>query len=158
MPKAVMICGKICSGKTTYAEKLRNAGKAVVLSVDEIMLALFGQYAGEKHDEYTAKTKDYLYKKSLEIIGSGADVILDWGFWTKEERVRARSFFGLNSIPNEFHYIDVDDGEWHRRIEKRNQDTLARKTDAYFIDDGLAAKFDSLFEKPDPSEIDLWVG
>ena len=91
------------------------------------------------------------------MIESGIDVILDWGFWTKKERVFARSFYGSNRIPNEFHYIDIDDSEWHRRTEKRNQDILAHKSVAYFIDEGLEAKFDSIFEKPDPSEIDLWV-
>ena len=34
-----MICGKLCSGKSTYAKKLQQEGKAVVLSIDEIMLA-----------------------------------------------------------------------------------------------------------------------
>ncbi len=157
MPKVIMTCGKICSGKSTYAEKQRKAGKAVILSIDEITLALFGHDAGEKLDDYVAKTKDYLYKKSLEIIDSGIDVILDWGFWTKEERACARSFFGSHGITNEFHYIDIDDCEWRRRIEKRNQDILAHRMDAYYIDEGLLAKFDAIFEKPDPSEIDHWV-
>ena len=94
MPKVMMMCGKLCSGKTTYAKNLRKAGKAVILSVDEIMLALFDQHAGEKHDDYVARIKGYLYQKSLEIIDSGIDVILDFGFWTKEERVCARSFYG----------------------------------------------------------------
>ena len=157
MPKVIMICGKLCSGKSTYAELLRKVNNAVILSVDEITLALFGQDTGEKHDEYVAKTKKYLYRKSLEIIDSNVDVILDWGFWTKEERVRAISFYDLNRIPNELHYIDIDDGEWHKRIEKRNQDTIAHKSDAYFVDEGLAAKFESIFEKPDPSEIDRLI-
>ena len=39
MPKVIMICGKLCSGKSTYAKKLQQEGKAVVLSIDEIMLA-----------------------------------------------------------------------------------------------------------------------
>ena len=157
MPKVIMICGKLCSGKSTYAELLRKANNAVILSVDEITLALFGQDTGEKHDEYVAKTKKYLYRKSLEIIDSNVDVSLDWGFWTKEERVRAISFYDVHRIPNELHYIDIDDGEWHKKIEKRNQDTIAHKSDAYFVDEGLAAKFESIFEKPDPSEIDRLI-
>ena len=157
MPKVIMMCGKICSGKSTYAEKLRKENKAVILSIDEIILALFGQDAGEKHNDYVAKTREYLYQKSLEIIESGIDVVLDWGFWTKEERACARSLYGSNGISNELHYIDIDDCEWHRRIEKRNQDTLAHKRDAYYIDDGLMAKFETIFEKPDPTEIDHWV-
>lgn len=158
MPKVMMMCGKICSGKSTHAEKLRKAHKAVVLSVDEITLALFGQDAGEKLDEYVARTEAYLYRKTLEILDSGIDVILDWGFWTKEERDYARSFFGSRNIVNEFHYIDVDDAEWNRRIEKRNRDVLAHRSNTYYIDEGLAAKFNSIFERPDPSEIDHWIG
>ncbi len=153
-----MTCGKLCSGKTTYAKKLQKEGKAVILSIDEIMLAVFGPDAGEKHDEYVAGIKRYLYQKALEIIRNGLDVILDWGFWTKAERACARSFFGSNGIANEFHYINIDDGEWRRRIEKRNQDVLAGSSDAYYIDDGLSAKFNSIFEMPDPSEIDCRIG
>ena len=157
MPKVIMTCGKLCSGKTTYAKKLQKEGHAVILSVDEIMLAVFGQDAGEKHDDYVARIKEYLYQKTLEIIGSGSDVILDLGFWTKEERAYARSFFGSNGITNELHFIDIDDCEWQRRIEKRNGDVLAHNSDAYFVVEGLLEKFGAIFEKPDPSEIDRWI-
>ena len=157
MPKVIMTCGKICSGKSTYAGKLRKEGRAVVLSIDEIILALHGQDAGDKLDDDVKKTKAYLYQKSLEIIGSGIDVILDWGFWTKAERDYARSFYGSEGIANEIHYIDIDDDEWRRRIEKRNRDTANKRGDAYYIDEGLLAKFESKFEKPDPSEIDRWI-
>ena len=157
MPKVIMTCGKLCSGKTTYAKKLQKEGKAVILSVDEIMLAVFGQDAGEKHDEYVAGIKRYLYQKALEFIDNGLDVILDWGFWTKEERAYARSFFGLNGVTNELHFIDIDDCEWRRRIEKRNQEALAQGSDAYYVDDGLLTKFNEIFEKPDPSEIDCRI-
>lgn len=158
MPKVIMTCGKLCSGKTTYAKKLQKEGKAVILSVDEIMLAVFGQDAGEKHDDYVAGIKKYLYQKTLEIIENGLDVILDWGFWTKEERAYARSFFGSNGIVNEFHYIEIEDSEWKRRIEKRNRDVLADNSDAYYVDEGLSEKFNAIFEKPDPSEIDCRIG
>jgi len=158
MPKVMMMCGKLCSGKSTHAEKLQKECRAVILSIDEIMLAMFGHDAGEKHDDYVAKAKGYLYKKSLEIIESGTDVILDWGFWTKAERDYAREFYGSRGIQNELYYIDIDDREWNRRIEKRNQNILAHKSSAYYVDEGLAAKFNAIFEKPDPSEIDHWVG
>lgn len=39
--KIYLICGKICSGKSTYSQKLRDEHKAVILSVDEITLVLF---------------------------------------------------------------------------------------------------------------------
>ena len=154
MPKVIMVCGKLCSGKSAYAEKLRKENKAVVLSIDEIMLALFGQNAGEKYDDYIVRIKDYLYHKSLEIIDSGINVILDWGFWTKDERAWARSFFNSNGITNEIHYIDIDDSEWSRRIEKRNKDVFAGGDDAYYVDEGLLEKFNAIFEEPEMSETD----
>ncbi len=157
MAKIYLICGKLCSGKSTYAEKLRRAHKAVVLSVDEIMLALFGQDAGEKHDDYAKNTKGYLYEKSLALVEAGVDVILDWGFGEKREREFARAFYSARNIPFEFHYIDVEPDEWHRRIEKRNRDVLANRVNAYYVVDELIVKLDAVFEKPDKSEIDVWI-
>lgn len=71
MAKVIMTCGKICSGKSTYAEKMRNENKAVVLSVDEITLALLGQTPGEILDDYVEKLKKYFFEKSLDIISAG---------------------------------------------------------------------------------------
>ena len=157
MPKVYLMCGKICSGKTTHANQLRTQHRAVVLSVDEITLALFGQDAGDQHDTYVERAENYLYHKSLEILESGINVVLDWGFWTKQERDFARDFYGARNVEFEFHYIDVSDSEWEKRLRQRNRDVLERRTDAYYVDEGLAAKFASIFEKPDRSEIDVWI-
>ncbi|MBP1546659.1 MAG: ATP-binding protein [Oscillospiraceae bacterium] len=148
-----LMCGRICSGKSTHSQSLRKEKKAVVLSVDEITLALFGQDAGEKHDDYVAAAEEYLYRKSLEIAENGIDVILDWGFWTKEERDYAREFYGSRNIPFEFHYIDITPDEWQKRIDKRNADITSGKLQAYYVDEGLSKKFAEIFEKPDESEM-----
>ena len=157
MAKVILICGRICSGKSTYAQQLRARNKVVLLSVDELMLAVFGQYCGDKHDEYAANTKRYLLDKSLEIIETGIDVILDWGFWRREERERVREFYRSQNIPCEFHYIDISDAVWQARLNKRNNAVLAGKTSAYFVDENLAAKFASRFEMPCKDEIDVWI-
>ena len=156
MAKVILICGKLCSGKSTYAEKLRAESPAVLLSIDEIMLALFGLYAGEKHDEYAERTKQLLYEKSVEIVEAGMDVILDWGFWRRDERAAAKAFYGLRNIPCELRYLDVCDDVWKERIEKRNLAISAGRVIAYPVDEHLAAKFASRFEAPDKQEIDVW--
>ena len=157
MAKVIMTCGRICSGKTTYAQKLSRELKAVVLSVDEITLALFGQDAGDMHDTYVERAEKYLYEKSVEIVGLGVDVILDWGFWTKAEREQARAFYAERGIPCEFHCIVISDEEWHGRLRQRNAAVQAGETSAYFVDDGLAAKFSRMFEKPSEDEVDVIV-
>lgn len=157
MPKVILICGKICVGKSTYAEKIRAENNAVLLSVDEIMLAVFGQYAGEKHDEYVKNVKKYLFEKSLEFLQSGADVILDWGFWTKAERDFAKDFYTGRGIPCELHYIGVDGDLWRERISQRNGEISAGKSGAYFVDENLLKKFEQGFEPPNKEEIDVLI-
>ena len=154
VPKVIIICGKICSGKSTYAGKIKEAQKAIILSVDEIMLALFNQNVD---DSYVTKAKSYLYKKSLEILDVGISVILDWGFWAQKEREYAKKFYASKNIKPEFHYLDVDCNEWQNRINKRNKDLLENKVGSYYVDKALISKCKKIFEEPKKHEIDVWV-
>lgn len=153
MPKVLIMCGKICSGKSTYAEKLKLENKAVILSVDELTLALFENQAGEKLDFYVEKLKEYFLKKSLDIVEAGADVILDWGFWTKKERDYAREFYDSRNISYQFYYMNVGIDEWKKRILKRNQEIKREQLEAYPIDKGLLSKVEKMFEEPDRKEL-----
>ena len=157
MAKVYLICGKICCGKTTYAEKLCAENNTILLSVDEITLALFGQHCGDKHDEYVERTEKYLLNKSLELIQKDINVVLDWGFWTKAERLAVKEFYESRGIEYEFHYIDVSDEIWKYRLNKRNNAVLAEETSAYYVDDNLAVKFASIFEVPSEAEIDAII-
>ena len=154
MSKVFLICGRICCGKTTYAQKLCKENNAILLSVDEITLALFGQHCGDKHDEYVERTEKYLLNKSLELIGNGINVVLDWGFWTKAERESVKDFYKSRNIEYELHYIDISDNTWKARLNKRNNAVLANETSAYYVDDNLALKFASIFEVPSQDEAD----
>lgn len=155
MAKVYLICGKICCGKTTYANKICAENNAVLLSVDEITLALFGQHCGDKHDEYVERTEKYLLNKSLELISKDINIVLDWGFWTKAEREAAKEFFKSRNIEYMLHYIDINDETWKSRLNKRNNEVLANETSAYYVDDNLAAKFNSIFEAPSEDEIEI---
>lgn len=157
MPKIILMCGKICSGKSTYADIIRKNNNAVILSVDEIMLSVFGQDAGEKHDAYAASLKKYLFAKSVELIEAGIDVIMDIGLWTRSERKETREFYSMRNIENEIHYINISDAEWKKRILKRNQEISEGKVLSYYVDDGLAEKVNNIFEKPDKDEVDVWI-
>jgi len=156
MAKVIMLCGKIASGKSVYAEMLCKREKAVLLSVDELVLSVLGGDLGERHDEVTDRIQAYLFEKSVEIVHAGSNALLDWGFWTRERRTAARAFYGNHGIVCEFHYIDVSDEIWHRNIDKRNRAVLAGETSAYYMDEGLMQKLQSAFQKPDRSEIDVW--
>jgi predicted kinase len=156
LSKVILICGKICSGKTTYAKDIAKNMNAVILSVDELMLSLFGQYLGEKHDEMVEKTEKYLYKKSVELISNGINVILDWGFWTKKQRLLAAKYYTNMGIKTEWHYVEIDDITWKKHLEKRNNEIVNNEQEFYYIDENIAKKFWNLFEEPKPEEMDVW--
>lgn len=155
MNKIILICGKICSGKTVYAKKIAKDLKAVILSVDEITLSLFGQHLGDKHDEICGKTEKYLYKKAVEIISAGTNVIFDWGFWKREDRQFITKYFNDLGINAEWHLIDIDNNTWKNNITKRNNAIKNNEENSYFLDENIINKFNNLFEKPEPNEIDV---
>jgi len=154
--KAILLCGRIASGKTVYAQRICEEEKAVLLSVDEITIGILGGELGEKHDEIAARAQRYLFDKSLEILHGGANILLDWGFWTREKRQEARDFYESRGISCEFHYLDTPDEVWEKNIKTRNQAVLQGNTDAYYVDEGLRRKLEAAFEIPDPQEIDVW--
>ncbi|MBQ5418306.1 MAG: ATP-binding protein [Oscillospiraceae bacterium] len=157
MPKMIMTCGLICCGKTTYAKKLCTETHSVLLSVDEITLALLGNDPGELLDGYVEKLKNYFFEKSLEIISDGIGVVMDWGLWTRAERDYARSFCRSHGIDMEIHYLKISENEWKKRICARNAGVTASGGGAYIVDEGLAEKVTSLFEEPSDSECDVIV-
>ena len=157
MRKAYLLCGRLCSGKTTYARQLARSRHAVLLSVDEIMLALFGTDAGEAHDALTARLQAYLFQKAAEILDSGIPVVLDWGFWTRRSREEARQFFQERRCDTEMTYLDPPEEVRQRWIADRNDAIAAGREAGYPVDEGLAEKMKALFEAPDFSELDRWI-
>ncbi len=158
MAKVYLICGKICCGKTTYAKKMCTENKAILLSADEIMLSLFDQCCGrELHMEYETRIKNYLFDKSLELIEKEIDVVLDWGFWTREERDATKEFYKSRNIDCELHYIEIDDETWEYQLNKRNNEILDNEVKAYYLEHNRALEFASMFEIPDMDEMDILV-
>lgn len=157
MAEVILICGKICCGKSTYAEALCAERNAVLLSVDELMLTLFGQDAGAAHDAYTAKIQAYLLEKAAELCAHGVTVLLDWGFWTAASRRNARAFFAARGIPVSLHVLTLSDAEWNARIRKRNAAVQSRQAQAYAVEEGLLKKCQALFEPPAPGEAEVTV-
>lgn len=156
MAKIIAICGKICSGKTYYANRLNVEENAVILSCDELTNDLFDNNLGDRHDEMSRRIWSYFYKKSAELVGIGCNVILDWGFWKRIDRENLLNFCKQHDIPCEWHYIKVDDEAWFRNIDERNRRILNGCGGSdYFLDEGLMAKLQSMWEDPDEKDMDI---
>ncbi len=152
MAKVILTCGLVCAGKTTYARRLCADMPAALLSADEIMLALFGPDAGDRHDVYFARVRDYLYQKAASMARDGINTVADLGMWSREERDRARRFFKDRGIEMEIRYLKIGRDEWLRRIRRRSLDIAQGFSGAYEVDEGLREKCLASFEEPEGEE------
>ncbi len=157
MGKVILICGRIAGGKSVYARRLCEGGRAVALSIDEVMLAVFGQHAGDMHDVYASRIEGYLLGKAEELARAGVDVALDWGPWTRAGRAALRERFASRGIPFETHCVCVDDKTWRARLEGRNRAVTDGRENAYYVDENIMQKFLARYEEPGEEEIDVWV-
>jgi len=157
MSRVILICGKICSGKTYYANEIKEKENAIILSTDEVTYDLINNEQGEFYDEFCIKVNKYLRKKTVELVKVGCNVILDWGFWTADERKEISEYFKSHNIPYEWHYIDVTDEQWKRNIKKRNKKIEeSNGSSDFYVNEGLLQKIISKFEEPNKEEIDIW--
>lgn len=157
MPKVIALCGKICSGKTFYANKIKEEKNAVILSTDEATFYLMDNEQGERYDDFAKRVNEYLMKKAIDIVRAGANVILDWGFWSKKERINLTNYYKKCNIPVEWHYVDVTQEKWQDLIKKRNELIVSGQEEySFYFDDGLKKKLLDSFNEPSKEEMDIW--
>ena len=139
--KIIAICGKIASGKTYYANQIKEKENAVILNTDELTYSMFDNEQGEKYTELANRANEYLLKKATEIAKAGCNVIIDWGFWKAYNRKYTTEYFKSQNINIEWHYIDIDDISWEENIKERNNkiDNGENVTD-FYVTDGLKKK------------------
>ena len=130
MGKVILICGKIGSGKTTYANKLAKQLNAVIITQDELIYGLFGTelYYNDREQYYKYATwiVEYVKRKAGEAAKAGAVVICDNGFTPRTERDELRKYYANMGVACELHYIDTPEEQRLINIKKRN-DAILRK-------------------------------
>lgn len=148
--KIILLIGKICTGKTTYAASLPGT---MLISCDQLMQTLFPGGCGEHHDALALRARQYLYALARQTADAGVTPVLDFGFWNPEMRREAAD--ALAGYALDWRYLDITEAEWARRIAKRNADILAGQADpaAYYVDEGLLDKVNRLFLPPTEEEL-----
>lgn len=153
MGKVILICGKICSGKTYYSNMLKDKLNAVIISPDEATYDLINNEQGEFYNIFSERLNKYLTKKVGEIAEAGANVIYERGLWTKEDRVKTVNYYKNKNINCEVHYVYVDDETWKQNIKERNKRVEEGNGGSdFYLDEGLMNKLASLWEDPTEDE------
>ncbi len=157
MAKVWLLCGKIASGKTHFAKEQRKKKKAVLLSCDDLMLTLFDSCLGKRHNEVKKKCLRFLFGQAEQLVGLGLDVMIDSGFWRRDERNWALQYFQTRNILTLLCYFDVPEKLRRARLLERNRLLLDSQRREYIIDEDMLKRFDFMFEIPSMDEIDCLV-
>jgi predicted kinase len=153
MPTLHLMVGLPCSGKTTLARKLEQECSALRFTPDEWHTRLFGLDLEdfEAHNVRHDVIENMLWELAARALSLGVNVILDFGFWAKEERdfFRARAFTLGASC--QIHYLDVSNAELLERLKSRNANLPAG---TFNIPEQMLEEWITSFQAPTPEELE----
>ena len=150
MSTLILICGLPGAGKTTLAKQLEKSRSALRLSPDEWIVPILEDVNNiPERDRLRDPIETIQWELTKQLLLLGTDVILEWGFWSKNERLRYRQEAEALGATVELHYLDVDLDELWQRLSKRN-DNLPPGT--FAITRADLELWASWFEPPTPDE------
>ena len=145
--RLILICGLPGSGKTTLAEQLAAEVPAVRLCPDEWKHDLGIDYYDE---ESRVRLEKRLWRLGQELLGLGQSVILENGFWAREERDALRDAARAVGASVELHHVTAHVDELWRRIVERDLEGRwgSRSIRRDELDEWVEA-----YEEPDAEEL-----
>ena len=147
-----LMVGLPCSGKTTLAQQLEYELPALRLTPDAWQVALFGQDAEEpEHDARHSLIEAMLWNIASRALELGTNVILDFGFWAREEREEYRLRAKRLGASSEVHFLDVPAEELLRRLAVRNSQP---SQESFHISEESMKPWIAFFQKPTPEELE----
>ena len=147
-PTLFLTVGLPSTGKTTAARRIEVAHKALRLTKDEWVKALYGH-------ENPPSAQDVIEGRLVEIglraLELGNNVVIDYGLWARDERSALRQAAADRDAIVDMRYFELSPAEQRRRIDQRQAE--APHT-TWPMSDGELAEWASRMEVPTPGELD----
>ena len=120
-PIVYLICGFIGAGKTTFAKKLEEKTGAVRITKDEWSIRFIGNDPTiDGYEEWDRKIIGLSRDIAFYLAEKGINVIMDEGFWTKEERDELRRKIDAIGAKAVMYYVETPIETIRERVVGRN--------------------------------------
>ena len=121
MATLFLICGLPGSGKTTLAKQLEHSCPAFRLCPDEWIAPLLADVTDTAElDRLRTPIESVQWEVAKRVLTLGVDVILENGFWSRDERASYRLQAEARGARVELRYLDVPRDELWERLSRRN--------------------------------------
>jgi predicted kinase len=151
MGRVIFMCGPAGSGKSTVARQYERQGMAR-LSFDQEAWSR-GITAMPLPQDVHRDIEQLLRGRLVDLVRAGADVVLDYSFWSRRTREEYRELLRPLGVVPETVYLATDRATALRRIGAR----AARDGDDFKVSTELAASYFDHFEVPTAAEGPLTV-
>ncbi|MFC7708163.1 AAA family ATPase [Micromonospora lupini] len=147
-PTLFLTVGLPCTGKTTTARRIETEEKALRLTKDEWVKALYGH---ENPSSATDVIEGRLIQIGLRALELGNSVVIDFGLWSRDERSALPQAAADVGATVEMRYFELTPAEQRERVDRRQAE--APHTTWPMSDEELA-EWAASFEIPTSGELD----
>lgn len=146
-----LICGLPGAGKTTLAKQLELSQSALRLCPDEWITSILADVTDTfEMDRLRTPVELVQWEVAKRALTLGVNVILENGFWSREERASYRSQAEALGAQVQLIYLDVERDELWARLSKRNQNV---PQGSFAVSEDQLDLWLSWFEPPTADEI-----
>lgn len=116
-PTLFLTVGLPGTGKTTAARRIEIEEKALRLTKDEWMKALYGIANPSSASDVI---EGRLIEIGLRALQLGINVVIDYGLWGRDERSALRAAAADLGVAVEMRYFELTPAEQRRRLDRRH--------------------------------------
>lgn len=140
-----LIHGYLGVGKSTFARRLAAEKRAVCLSPDEVLVERYGPEPFDDAGVRWREIKVEMWRQAEAALARGQDVVMDFGFWRREDRDAARAAAKRLGVEAILYDVRADMAVARERVLRRSAEPgqLMLDGDAF---DNLRSKLEPLSE------------
>jgi predicted kinase len=147
-PTLFLTVGLPGTGKTTGARHIEIEKKALRLTKDEWVKALYGLANPPAASDVI---EGRLIEIGLRALELGINVVIDYGLWGRDERSALRAAAADLGVAVEIRYFELTPAEQRQRIDRRHAEE-AHTT--WHMSDEELARWAGIISIPTPGELD----